>query len=151
MIPSKMLKTITDRTKKVFSNIGVSNGTAMPPSKNNRDAIAWELYQAQELSKLADTREKDARAACIKAGLMPDHTEEPYAPGTKMEIYSGDNVSITVEVNNISSPRFDSTKLKGVLLRHRIGSELADKIYQECLKDGPAPSHKFKAIPKVGE
>jgi len=147
MLSSKVVVQYVAKVRKAFSDIGNRNATVMPVSKRNTDSLAWELYVATELASSAEARKKSAAQACIEAGLMFDHKEHPLPAGTEQTIYSGEIVQITVRVNN-AAPRFNSAKLKAEMLRHKISSETADKIYQACLIDG-TPAHVFRAAPIV--
>jgi hypothetical protein len=149
MLTTKVASNISNKMKKLFGDIGAKNGTEAPPSKNNSESIAWEYYVAFNLASMAEARKKAAIQECIKAGVLFDHTKNPAEPGTERSVFNGENITINLKVSQ-STPIFDSGKLKGVLLRHRISSEVADKIYDECLKDR-APSHTFRPVPVVGD
>lgn len=149
MLQSKVVSAIAVRMRKMFSNIGHTNGTAMPETKNNRDPLAWEMYLSHDLASIAEARKKAAIQACINAGMMFDHKEHPEPMGTSRTVYSGEHMVITLRVNS-AAPRFDSAKLKGVMLRHKISSQVADSVYKECLVDG-SPAHIFRAMPITGD
>ena len=67
--------TITSNITKQFRIIGTPSDaltlpTAMPPSKRNDESFIYELFIAKTLSRLADAREKKAKAAAIEAGCI---------------------------------------------------------------------------------
>lgn len=148
MLSNKVASSYLSRLRQAFDRIGTTNGTTVPPTKRNTDSLAWELYRATELERYAKQRKDAAAKACIDAGLMFDHKENPLPAGTEQTIYDGEIVQITVKVNN-AAPRFNSSKLKAEMIRNKISSEIADKVYQACLVDG-SPAHTFRAVPIVG-
>lgn len=89
---------LVDRMNTCFATIGVNNGTKMPKSGNNREPVAWELWVAHHLTSLANKRKANAEDAAIKAGVIFDKEKNPKPPGTKEATFSGEVVTVSVEV-----------------------------------------------------
>ncbi len=84
-----------------FKNIGTpaGNGTAMPRgAKANLEPIAWEVFMAKHLSKIAKAREAKAIKAAIVAGVMFDHEKNREPAGTNRVVYDGEVVRIDLSV-----------------------------------------------------
>jgi hypothetical protein len=108
----------TTRINAAFARIGNGEDTAMPKSRNNMDPIAWELFAAQHLSRIADARKKKAVAAAQDAGIVFDPAKDPRPAGTDAVIYQSDAVRVTVKV---ATPResIDHAAWVAGLLVHR--------------------------------
>ena len=69
--------------------------TQMPRSANkNTEPLAWDVFVAKLLEKIAKARVSKAVKAAIAAGVMFDHEDEPCPVGTNKVVYDGDVVRI---------------------------------------------------------
>ena len=129
---------LVDKVNTAFSNIGKANGTKMPPSTNNSDSYAFDLWIAHQLVALANKRKELAEKACIKAGIMLDKEKDPRPEGTKEVLFSGDNVAISLAVSN-AAMRINNEKLVAYLAEHGVpGSILDEAIASASSKSRPA-------------
>jgi hypothetical protein len=88
----------TGRINNAFARIGNEEDTAIPKTRNNMDPIAWELFIAQHLCRIADARKKRAVKAAEDAGIVFDPATEPRPAGTTALIYQSDSVLVTLKV-----------------------------------------------------
>jgi len=129
---------LVDKVNTAFANIGKANGTKMPPSTNNSDSYAYDLWVAHQLVSLANKRKELAEKACIKAGIMLDKEKDPRPEGTKEVLFNGDNVAISLAVSN-AAMRINNEKLVAYLAEHGVpGGILDDAIAHATSKSRPA-------------
>ena len=129
---------LVDKVNTAFSNIGKVNGTKMPPSTNNSDSYAFDLWIAHQLVALANKRKELAEKACIKAGIMLDKEKDPRPEGTKEVLFTGDNVAISLAVSN-AAMRINNEKLLAYLAEHGVpGGILDEAIAHASSKSRPA-------------
>jgi hypothetical protein len=126
-----------------FAAIGHSAGTAMPKSKKNTEAVAWELFTASLLLRVADARKAAAQKNAVTAGVIFDHAAHPMPPGTNALVYAGDVVEIAV---GVTAPleRYDVPGLLGALAKAGVPPKtLAKAVKAHC--DTTRAAHTFKA------
>jgi hypothetical protein len=125
-----------------FAAIGAGKdptpGTGMPRSKLNTEPLAFEVFAAKHLAKIANAREKKAITAAIKAGVMFDHKAEPEPDGTTRVVYDGDVVRIDLSVG---------TGRAGFDLEGFVKSLLAAKVEPKLLKRLVAKHETVTASP----
>ena len=129
---------LVDKVNTAFANIGKANGTKMPPSTNNSDSYAYDLWVAHQLVALANKRKELAEKACIKAGIMLDKEKDPRPEGTKEVLFNGDNVAISLAVSN-AAMRINNEKLLAYLAENGVpGDVLEEAIAHASSKSRPA-------------
>ena len=116
---------LVDKVNTAFANIGKANGTKMPPSTNNSDSYAYDLWVAHQLVALANKRKELAEKACIKAGIMLDKEKDPRPEGTKEVLFNGDNVAISLAVSNAAT-RVDVNKVVSYLIEKGVSIGIID-------------------------
>jgi len=90
---------IEKKVNRLFSNIGRTNGTACDQTEDNREPLAYELFIADKLRKMAERRYEAAKADAMAAGLMGElDTFEPGAYTT----FVGAQLTVAVRRNNPS-------------------------------------------------
>jgi hypothetical protein len=132
---------LVDKVNTAFSNIGKANGTKMPPSTNNSDSYAYDLWVAHQLVSLANKRKELAEKACIKAGIMLDKEKDPRPEGTKEVLFTGDNVAISLAVNN-AAMRINNEKLVAYLAEHGVPGGILDEAIAHATSKS-RPAHVF--------
>ena len=135
---------LVDKINTTFSNIGRKNGTTLPPTSNNREPIAWELFVAQHLNAVAGKRKDAAEKAAIAAELITDKEKNPQPEGTKTVEFTGEHVQVMLSVSNAAS-RVDITKVMSYLLGKGVSAELVKAaVDQATTKNRPA--HVFSTV-----
>lgn len=129
-----------------FDKIGHHNGHSMPQSNNNRDPIAWELFVAQHLYKIADGRRKNAHAAAVTNGVLFDHTSNPRTPGD-YSVYDGDILTFQCNVKNPAST-VDAKKLQSELIKAGVDAMIVQKCVAAATVERAAP-HTFTGALKT--
>lgn len=143
-LSSRVKNKIIDAMNTCFTSIGNGNGMKMPRSGNNLEPYAWELFVAKHVLRLAEKRKDDAEAACAKAGLINDKEKNPKPAGTREIIFTGNVVSISLEVRN-ASPRVSHTKMVDYLLEHGVKQEVLDEAVKAATSLSK-PAHVFTPI-----
>jgi len=123
-----------------FNKLGYTNGHNMPQTTKNTDAIAWELFIAQHIARIAEARKDEAHKEAVKAGVLFDHKSNPKDMGTH-SIYTGDIVSYICKVNSPPS-RLDTKMLRSELLKAGVSQEVVNKCYARSTKE-LAGAHSF--------
>ena len=139
-----MLNVATANAKHVaitsaFAAIGRTGDTAMPRSRKNTEAIAWEYHTSIILEREAAARRKHAQRAAIKAGIIFDHEAEPMEPGTNARIYVGDVVAIDLTVAN-PAEKLDATTLGVRLVSAACGCLEVERLFLACTAQTAAPA-----------
>ena len=132
---------LTNAINSAFGKIGDSNGTKLPKTESNTDPIAYEYHVASQLDRIAKKRKENAEKACIKEGVMFDSTEHPRKAGTNETVYTGDNVVISVSVNN-ATDRLDTKMFIAELIEGGVDRALITRAEEVSTKKTRAP-HKF--------
>jgi len=132
---------LVDKVNTAFANIGKVNGTKMPPSTNNSDSYAYDLWVAHQLVALANKRKELAEKACIKAGIMLDKEKDPRPEGTKEVLFNGDNVAISLAVSNAAT-RVDVNKVVSYLIEKGVSIGLLDAAIANASSKS-RPAHVF--------
>jgi hypothetical protein len=112
-----------DAINTTFASIGNANGMRMPKSDDNRESAAWDLFMAHHLVALAAKRKTVAEQAAVKAGVIIDKEKTPRPAGTREVCFSGNAVSVSLEVRN-ASPRVDTDKMADYLIAHKVSPAL---------------------------
>jgi len=136
---------LVDKVNTAFANIGKSNGTKMPPSTNNADSYAYDLWVSHQLVSLANKRKELAEKACIKAGIMLDKEKDPRPEGTKEVLFSGDNVAISLNVSGAAT-RINTDKLLAYLDTHLMEIGAPPDLLPDAVKFASSksrPAHVF--------
>jgi hypothetical protein len=127
-----------------FDKIGKHNGTAMPHSDKNTDAVAYELYVAQCLKRLCDARLKAATEQSISAGVMFDTSVKRLDAGASQTVYFGSVVQVGVTTKNASTT-FDrksaENNLKSLYPQHEA---VISQVFNKATKWSAVP-HTFTA------
>jgi hypothetical protein len=123
-----------------FDKIGKQNGHACPKSTNNQEGIVYELFVAQQLSRLADARKKAAMASAVDSGVIFDHTEQPRSPGD-YTLFSGEFASISLRVNN-PSVSVDPKRFRSELAKLGVALELINEAEKKATI-AKSPAHVF--------
>jgi hypothetical protein len=84
---------------------------------------------------MAEKRRKDAEAALVKAGILPDAEKNPQAPGKYGNIYNDGVVSIDMEVRTPSN-RVDYEKMVSYLEAHGVDTGLLYNAVAEATTTG---------------
>ena len=143
-LSSRVKNKIVDTINTTFASLGHANGMRMPKSDSNLEPLAWELYVAKHVLSLAEKRKDKAELEAAKAGLINDKEKNPKPAGTREIIYTGNVVSISVEVRN-PSPRVNVTKVLEYLVAKKVDAKLlADAVEQATTYTKPA--HVFTPI-----
>ncbi len=134
----------TESLNKSFADIGgKADGTSMPRSRGNLEPLAWDVFCAKHLKRLADAREKKAVAAAVKAGVMFDPEKQPAPVGTAALVYAGDVIEIGVEVTTPRT-RLETDELFADLVKTGVPQKTLDRLVAKHTHDNRAP-HKFTA------
>jgi len=149
MLTSRDAAKLTATINKAFDNIGKVNGSAMPQSNSNRDAVAYEFYIAQVLKRLSDARLDAAKEQSIAAGVIFDPKVAPLLESVTQSVFVGDVVSVGVSTKR-ASQSFDKVKaLQGLLAALPAHKETINTIFNKCVKDNAVP-HTFTASLNIG-
>jgi hypothetical protein len=132
---------LVDKVNTAFASIGKGNGTKMPPSTNNADSYAYDLWVSHQLVSLANKRKELAEKACIKAGIMLDKEKDPRPEGTKEVLFSGDNVAISLNVSGAAT-RINTEKLLAYLVEHGVPNKTLDEAIASASSKS-RPAHVF--------
>ena len=143
-LSSRMKNKIVDTMNTVFASIGNANGMRMPKSEDNRESLAWDFHIAKHVLALAEKRKARAEEALVKAGILPDKEKNPLPAGTREIVYTGDSVSLIVEVRN-AGRRIDAAKLCDYLFAHGVKQSLLDEA-MDAVATYPRPPHMFSAM-----
>lgn len=131
----------------VFESIGNAKspaaGTAMPRSKLNTEPLAFEVFVAKHLEKIAKARSAKAIKAAIKAGVMFDHEKDPEPDGTARIVYDGDVVRIDLTVGT-GRAGFDLEGFVESLLAAKVEPKLLKRLVSKHETVTASP-HSFKA------
>lgn len=138
MLSSSDKNKLVDKVNTAFSNIGKKNGTMMPPSDSNLDSYAFDYWIAQQLVALAGKRKEQAEKAAVRAGVLLDKEKDPQPEGSKLVVYNGDHVAISLSVSN-SAARVNTDRLVAYLAEHGVDDALLEKAVEHAtLKSRPA-------------
>lgn len=143
-LSSRMKNKIVDTMNTVFASIGNANGMRMPKSEDNRESLAWDFHIAKHVLSLAEKRKARAEEALVKAGILPDKEKNPLPAGTREIVFTGDSVSLMVEVRN-AGPRVNAEKLLEYLRDHGVKQALLDEAAEQATTY-PRPPHMFSAM-----
>lgn len=143
-LSSRMKNKIVDTMNTVFASIGNANGMRMPKSEDNRESLAWDFHIAKHVLALAEKRKARAEEALVKAGILPDKEKNPLPAGTREIVFTGDSVSLMVEVRN-AGPRVNAEKLLEYLRDHGVKQALLDEAVEQATTY-PRPPHMFSAM-----
>jgi hypothetical protein len=116
----------------------------MPPSGDNREPVAWELFVAQHLNALAGKRKDMAEKAAVVAGVIIDKEKNPKPEGSLDVVYSGEHVQVMLKVSNAAS-RVDITKVMTYLLAHDVKAELVRAAIDQAMTKN-RPAHVFSTV-----
>lgn len=122
-LSSRVKNKIVDVINTTFSSIGHANGMRMPKNEDNRAPLVWEYHIAKHVLRRAERWRKEAEAALVKAGILPDAETNPQAPGKYGNIYNDGVVSIDMEVRSPSN-RVDTDKLVSYLSSKGVDGKL---------------------------
>lgn len=91
------IREVMQRLEEAFYAMGTEKlpGTIIPVGRSNNAREAGEFVIAERLSKLADTRLKNAKEAAEKAGVFGD--PEEYVEGETVMVFSDPNFVISVK------------------------------------------------------
>lgn len=141
--------TKTEALTETFASIGHVAGTLMPRSVNKTsEPLAWEVFAAKLLEKIAAARTKKAIKAAIAGGVIFDHAEHPEPIGTHRVVYDGDVVRIDLEVGTPGT-RLDVDALIPSLVKAGLRLEKVNELINRATIENAAP-HKFTASLAVG-
>lgn len=126
-----------------FAEIGNVGATVMPKARKNLEPIAWELYVATHLLRIAEARKKKAAERAIRAGVIFDHEKEPLEEGTNSLIYAGELVEIAVQVGTPQT-RVDPVGLGAAMEKSGISAKVVARLVAANTVATRAP-HKFQA------
>ena len=144
MLSSTQKNKIIDSINTMFSKIGSANGSKMPPSDNNRESVAWELFIAQHLNALAGKRKDQAEKAAVVAEVIVDKEKNPQPEGSSSVVYNGEHVHVMLKVSNAAS-RVDITKVMTYLLAHDVKPELVRAAVDKATTKN-RPAHVFSTV-----
>jgi len=140
-----MLTTSEAGRLRSFVDAGLMNlEDLLPTAASNTGAVALRYWLWNWVSKQVQAKVKVADKEAIRVGALFDHKDKPLAPGTNLEIYRDDNVSIGVEVRQ-PSRRLDINRLKLLLINTgRISESELDEMIDAATND-TAPAHLFRS------
>jgi hypothetical protein len=141
-LSSRDYNKIVDKINTTFYKLGYANGMQMPPSDSNTEPAAWKMWVAYHLARIADKYKDSAEWEAAQAGIIPDKEKNPQMPGNYGIIYSGDNVSISLEVRK-SSERIDARKLIDILLAAGIDKDVLNNAVRAATKPSGRGAHMF--------
>lgn len=132
------LATIKIKVATAVDKIGKTNGTAPPPSIDNRANIAHEYFIASTIASICEKRKEAAKKAAQEAGILG----EDYVAGETRMVYDNETMTIAAKTNN-PAERLDAKTLRVELIKE-LGEAKADKIIAASTKSNkPATSFEF--------
>lgn len=143
-LSSRVKNKVMDMINMTFASLGNANGMRMPKSDNNLEYLAWELLVAKHVLSLAEKRKDNAENAAAKAGVINDKEKNPKPAGTREIIFSGNVVSVSVEVRNPSS-RINVVRVTDYLTAHGVSQKLIDEAVEQATTM-TKPAHVFTPI-----
>jgi hypothetical protein len=141
MLTSTAANLLTNKINKAFDSIGKGNGTSMPESARNMDALAWDLHVATHLARMADARKVAAMKQATSNGVIPDYKNEPRKPGTNETVYSGDVVAVQLSVKN-GRAILDTDGFINALLNSGVDRDLVTELAMKHTKSS-SPAHSL--------
>lgn len=141
MLDSSTANLLTNKINKAFDNIGKTNGTSMPTSARNMDALAYELHVAMHLARMAEGRKTQAMKLATTNGIIPDYKKEPRNPGTNETVYNGDVVNVQLSVR-VGRAILDGDGFINALLDRGVDSQLVGELAAKFTKIS-SPAHMF--------
>ena len=146
-LTSRVRAKLFDAIHVALDKIGNLNSTAMPPSKNNREAIAWEMMVSDEVRRRAIKRREAAFQAAKDAGLIPDYLAEPTQAHPKAECWRGEHVSILADIRD-KKGSVDMDRFIANLQNAGVKLNLITKAYDQARKPSTLQS-LYEALPIV--
>lgn len=129
-----------------FATIGKSDATRMPRSGRAPSAnaeLAWELFVAKLLNRIATTRLNAVLKKAVRAGIMFDAERAPMSVGTNAVVWASDLVEVSVLVTTPTT-RFDVDGFAAALVASGVKPSLVKRLREEHTLDNRAP-HTFSA------
>lgn len=130
------IREVLARIEEAFNALGTDQmpGTIIPAGSKNNSREAAEFVVADRLSKLAETRKKQASEAAEKAGVFG--TTDNYIVGDTVMVWNDPNFSINVKLGR-PSKMIGREETQAVLLSN-FGVKKAAELLEECMKDRSA-------------
>jgi predicted GNAT family acetyltransferase len=144
MLSSTQRNKIVDSINTMFAKIGNANGSKLPPTKDNQEPIAWELFVAQHLNALAGKRKDQAEKAAVRAEVIVDKEKSPQPEGMSTIEYTGEHVQVMLKVSNAAS-RVDITKVIEYLLGHGVQADIVRTAIDKATTKN-RPAHVFSTV-----
>lgn len=140
---------LIDALHVAFDAIGISE-PKMPRLKkgDNKAAIAWEYYVADDLESRANARLKEAKRRAMIAGVIFDPEKEPREPGVNEPVYVGEQVAVWVEVRR-GSKKVNADLMSEYLIKKGVDAKLVADAYASALSM-TRPAHVFR-VSLVGQ
>ena len=136
--PATNMNVLKSKALLNFQKIGTSNGTAPPPSPDNRAAIAHEFFVADFLASASKKRRELAIEAAIEAGVLPE--KGVHKAGTTAQTYDNAYLACSVTVKQ-PAKTLDKVKLSSELSK-LVGADQAKALLEKCEKENaPATSY----------
>ena len=115
----------------------------MPQSKHNRETLAWNYMVASKIEKFGRGMKDNAKKEAIKAGVLFDHETAPLSPGTDMNVFRGDVVSINLTVKK-PAQTFDYSAFRIAMSKAGLFTDAVEGIAAASFKES-RPSHTYIA------
>ena len=143
-LSSRVKNKLVDAINTSFAALGNANGMRMPKSASNKEPAAWELWVSHHVLALANKRREQAEKEAILAGVIFDKDKNPRSGGTREVLYSGDVVSVALEVRN-GSTRVNPVAFQEYLRNHGVSAKLL-KEAEEAATTTTKPAHVFSTM-----
>lgn len=130
------IREVLARIEEAFNALGTElmPGTLIPAGAKNNSKEAAEYVVADRLSRLAETRKKQASDAAEKAGVFG--SMDNYIVGDTVMVWNDPNFSINVKLGR-PSKMIGREETQAVLLSN-FGVKKAAELLEECMKDRSA-------------
>lgn len=119
---------------------------AEPPIKSadNKMPTAWEYFVAHHLQGYAKGRLDQAKAECIKAGVLFDHLRNPEPAKTEKVLYTSNLITVTLTVK-APGARYDIDEMIRFLAGKGIDLALLLEA-KEHARYETKPAHEFRPL-----
>jgi len=116
----------------------------LPSAASNTGAVALRYWLWNRVDGFVKAKCRAIDKEALSAGVLFDHKDNPQAPGTDLEFYRDDHVSIRVEVRTATT-RLNINRLKLLLVQSGcISATALDELIDEATTTN-APPHFFRS------
>lgn len=143
MLSATEANLLRSKINKAIDNIGKTNGTKLPPVKNNTEYAAQQYWLWSHIARMVDAHKKHATTMAIETGVIFDHNKAQQPVGTDKLVYRSDSIVVTLKVANPST-RVDLDELIRELRKKGVKQQVLDDAVKAATKTNKAP-HYFTA------